>query len=131
MALEHGEQLDLQVQRHLPHFVEEDGAAIGSFEVALSILIGAGERPQHVPEELGLEELFRECRAVHVDERPFLARALHVYGTCEILLANTGRARDQQRSVHSNGACQKQHCARLGGVHQTGGGPELRVANQV
>ena len=43
---------NLQFQRHLADFVEQDGAAVGHFNLALLVSQRAGERTLHVSEQL-------------------------------------------------------------------------------
>ena len=54
--LEHAQELDLQVQRHLADLVEEDGPFVSQLEVALARRHRAGEGAALVPEELALEQ---------------------------------------------------------------------------
>jgi hypothetical protein len=48
--LQHAQEADLSVVRQFADFVEEEGAAVGPFEPALSIFRGAGEAPFLVAE---------------------------------------------------------------------------------
>ncbi len=41
-GLQHTQQLDLQLDRHLGDLVEKQRAAVGAFEVALVLAVGAG-----------------------------------------------------------------------------------------
>ena len=67
--LEHAQELRLRRRRHLGDFVEEQHAAGGQFNLARLRLLRAGERATLESEELGLEELFRQRRAIDRDER--------------------------------------------------------------
>ena len=67
--LQHPQQLGLQPQRHLADLVEQDRAAVRQLEQALAPGARAGERAALVAEELGLQELGRNRRAVDLDER--------------------------------------------------------------
>ena len=67
--LQHAQQLRLQAERHVADLVEEEGAAGGGLELADAALGGAGERAALVAEELALEQLVRDRRAVERDER--------------------------------------------------------------
>ena len=50
-------------------------AAVGQLELAAARRGGAGERAFLVPEQLGLEQLGGNRRAVHLDERAVRERA--------------------------------------------------------
>jgi hypothetical protein len=50
--LEDAQELLLQIERELADLVEEQGAAVGELEGTLAALVGAGERPLLVAEEL-------------------------------------------------------------------------------
>ena len=56
-------------ERHVADLVEEERAAVRGLELADAPLVGAGERAALVAEELALEELVRDRRAVERDER--------------------------------------------------------------
>src|SRR5579871_2744676 len=51
--LDDAEQFDLGGKREVSHLVEEEGAALGSLEIAGLLAIGAGESASMVAEELG------------------------------------------------------------------------------
>ena len=46
------EQLGLDGQGQIPHFIQEEAAAMGQPEFARTGVIGAGKGPPHVPEQL-------------------------------------------------------------------------------
>src|SRR5205823_3027612 len=66
--LEHAQELDLQLDRHLRDLVEKDRAALGHLEVALALPDGVGERALFVTEDLRLDEERRNGAAVECDE---------------------------------------------------------------
>ena len=70
-GLEEAQQQALHAQRHLADFVEEQRAAVGHFELALLVAIGAGEAALHVAEELRLEQRLGQAGAVDGHERPW------------------------------------------------------------
>src|SRR6185295_7119753 len=76
--LEHAQQLGLRPRRQLADFVEEQRSAVGFLEDAAAIGDGAGERSAGVAEELRLDEILRQRRAVERAERPAPARAAAV-----------------------------------------------------
>ena len=61
-GLEEPQQQALHAQRHLADFVEEDRAAVGQFELARLVAVGAGEAALDVAEQLRLEERFGQAR---------------------------------------------------------------------
>ena len=67
VLLQHAQQLDLRLERQLPDFVQEDGAAVGQLEAALLLLHRAGEGAALVAEQLALDERGRQRAAVHFD----------------------------------------------------------------
>ena len=73
-GFQHAQELGLEGQRHVPHLVEEQRAADGIFESTLARLVGAGVGAGLVPEQLVVEQIFVESRAVEGHER-FVARA--------------------------------------------------------
>ena len=73
--LEEAQELALDVERQIADLVEEQRAALGELDLAGDAAIGAGERAALVAEELALDELRRQRRAVDGDERPALPRA--------------------------------------------------------
>ena len=71
--LQHAQQLGLQLERDLADLVEEQRAAVGELEAADAVAQRAGERALLVAEELALEQLARDRRAVDADQRPVAA----------------------------------------------------------
>src|ERR1051326_392037 len=72
--LEHAQELDLQLDRHLRDLVEEHRPALGQLEVALAALDGVRERALLMAEDLRLDQRRRDRAAVEGDER-FVAPA--------------------------------------------------------
>src|SRR5690349_22040290 len=66
--LKEPKQLDLQEDAELADLVEEQGAVVCQLEFAPSLDVGAGEGAFFVPEQLGLQEAFRDRPAVDRDE---------------------------------------------------------------
>ena len=56
LRLEGAEQLGLEIERQFAELVEEHGAAVGRFEGAHAVAIGAGERAADMTEELALDQ---------------------------------------------------------------------------
>src|SRR5512139_1909327 len=74
--LQHAEQLGLELGPELADLVEEERASVGELEPAALALGRAGERALLVAEQLALEQLLAQRRAVDRHERLGGARAL-------------------------------------------------------
>ena len=96
-ALQHAQQLHLQIGRHLGDFVEEERAAVGAFEHAAMPPVGAGEAPAFVAEELALHQGGGDRAAVDRDEAVPAPTAQIVEGPRHQLLARPRLTRDQDR----------------------------------
>ena len=71
-ALEKAQELRLDRRVEVADFVEEERAALGGADDARERIDGAGERAAAMAEELALDELARQRRAVEGDERTAL-----------------------------------------------------------
>src|SRR5205085_3113460 len=94
-ALERAEHLRLRHEIHVADLVEEERAAVRLLEEAAALALRAGERALLVTEELALDELARDRRAVHLHERLLLARAEPVDRPRDELLAGAALSRDE------------------------------------
>ena len=97
VLLQHPQQLALQRQRQLGDLVEEQGPAGGLAEASRPIADRPGERPAHVPEQLRLEQLAGDRRAVDRDEGPLRPPAAGVDPPRDQLFAGAALAGDQHR----------------------------------
>ena len=84
---------------HVADFVEEDRAAIGLLELADLLLGRAGERALLVAEQLRLDQLLGNRRAVHLHEALAAAQAVAVDRARDELLADAALALDQHGRV--------------------------------
>jgi hypothetical protein len=98
-ALQHAQQLRLQLEGQLADLVEEQGPAVGRLEGSLPIGHRAGEGAAHVAEELALDQGGGDGRAVEDDQRAARAGALVVQPLGHQLLAGAGLALDQHGGV--------------------------------
>ena len=73
--LQDPQQLHLRGEVELADFVEKERAAFRQFEASLLRRVGAGERAFFVAEQLRLDQILRQRRAAHLDERLLGARA--------------------------------------------------------
>src|SRR5262245_56004565 len=97
--LQHPQELGLGSGVHLRYLVEEQGAAVGQFEAALTALDGAGEGTLLVAADLALQQCLGNGRAVHGDERPLPARRERMHRAGDELLPSAALAGDQERRV--------------------------------
>ena len=86
-------------QAHIAHFVQKDGAAVGLLQFADLILAGAGEASFPVAEQLALDQLFRNRRAVDVHKRLGGARAHGVDGVGHELFPGAAFSENQHPAV--------------------------------
>ena len=93
-VLEDAEELDLSSRWQRTDFVEKQRAAIGDLEEAWLCGMRVGEGTTLVSKELRLDEVLRERRTVHGDERSVVSRAALMNGSREELLAGSGFAND-------------------------------------
>ena len=73
-VLQDVQQLGLERRLHFGDLVEEDRPGVGLLELPDARRGGAGEGAFLVPEQLALEELGGQRRAIDLDERPIAAR---------------------------------------------------------
>jgi hypothetical protein len=69
LLFEEAQELGLEQGHHLADFVEEYRAAVGRFQQAALLPVGAGERAALVAEQLALEQRLGQRRARDVHER--------------------------------------------------------------
>ncbi len=93
------QQPGLHIQRHVADLVEKQGAAVGLLEAAVADVVGAGEGPLLVTEQLGFDEIFRDSRHVEGNKVFVGARAVLVQGMGDQLLAGAALAVDQHRDA--------------------------------
>ena len=96
-GLEHAQQLDLQVERHLGDLVQKERAAAGSLEEADVLAVGAGEAPLLVAEDLAFDQVRRDRAAVDREERAGAPPAQVVHGLRDDFLAGAALAGDEHR----------------------------------
>ena len=99
LLLQRAQQLRLRLERHVAALVEEQRAAVGGLELALAPRDRAGEGAALVPEELALDQLAAERRAVDLHHRLRAPRAPVVERVRDQLLAGAALAADEHRHV--------------------------------
>src|SRR6056297_1964260 len=97
--LQESEQLRLQRHGHVADLVQEQRAAAGRLDLAGGGLVGTGEGALLVAEQLGLEQILRDGRAVDGDETLVLAVAERMQRAGEEFLASAALAEQQHRDV--------------------------------
>ena len=96
--LEDAEELGLRVERHVADLVEEERAAVGQLDEAGLVPVRAGEGAAPVAEELALQEVVRDGRAV--DRLEGAAPARHAVELARRdLFARPGLAEDDARQL--------------------------------
>ena len=99
LLLEDAEQLDLSFERQLTDFVQEDRAPVRQLEAAHTPVNSPRERTLDVTEQLALDQPGGDGAAVHLHQRPFLARAAVMDRPRDQLLPGPGLAQDEHRSI--------------------------------
>src|SRR5262249_3170173 len=97
--LKEAEELALDVERQVTDLVEEQRAASGELDTSWNASVGSRERTPLVAEELALDELDRQGRAVHRDERSRLPPGVDVNRAREESFARAGLSTEKHRRV--------------------------------
>ena len=95
--LEHAQQLDLHLRRHVADLVQEQRAAVGRLEPADLVADGVGESPLDVAEQFTFQQAGRQVGAMDLDERLAGPRAVVVDGAGQQPLAGAALAAQQHR----------------------------------
>jgi len=98
-ALDGAQQLGLELQRQVADLVDEERAAVGTFEHALAGCDRARERAAFVSEQLRFDQVRCDGGAVEHHERRASPGAFLVQCLGKLLLARTGLALDHQWHV--------------------------------
>jgi hypothetical protein len=99
LFLEDAEQLALEEEWERADLVEEEGAAVGEFNLPGMGGVGSGEGTFFVAEELGLHEGFGEGSAVDADEGLVAAWAEVDDGACGELFAGAALSAEEDGAV--------------------------------
>ena len=94
-VLQHPQHLGLGARRHVADLVEEHGAAVGGDELADLLAHRAGEAALLVAEQLGLDQLLGDGRAVDLDQRVRVPLTGAMDGARHQLLAGAALAGDE------------------------------------
>ena len=93
----HPQQLGLQAQIQFSDFIKEQSAAVGSFNQADLARVRVGEGAFLEAEQLTLNQVGGQCRAVDLDERRLGAGAALVAGARHEFLAGASFTQHQNR----------------------------------
>ncbi|MGB9004665.1 MAG: hypothetical protein WCB96_02970 [Candidatus Aminicenantales bacterium] len=93
------QHLGLRFQAHVSDFIQEDCPAVGLVKLARFALGGARKSALLMAEELRLDELLGNGRAVHLDERLLGPQAVVVDGPGNKLLARSALSVDKHGGV--------------------------------
>ena len=106
LLLDHAQHFGLRAQAHVAHFVEEQRAAMGLFELARLVLQRAGKGSFDVPEKLAFDELFRNGGAVDFYKRLLGALAVIVQRVGHQFLSRAAFAVDEHAAIGGGGELQ-------------------------
>ena len=115
-VFEHAQQLGLRRQRQLSDLVEKQRSAAGVLECAAAQAIGAGKRAALVAEQLALDQLLGQRRAVHRDERRLRARPQPMQLARDQLLARAALTDDQDTARNRRDTRDAHRAARASGA---------------
>ena len=118
--LQHAKQLGLRARRQLAHFVEEDRAAIGFLEEPRALADRAGERAARVAEELRLEQVVGERRAVDRAQAAVAPRTEPMHAAGDELLAAAALPFDEHWKRRARRAQDRRPQARRGFTRRRG-----------
>ena len=97
--LQKPQELDLQRKRNIAHFIEKQRTAISQFDLAFGCLDGTGESTLLMTEQLALEQIFGNSRAVDGNERALSAAAAIVDAPRQQFLAGTAGPQKHHRNI--------------------------------
>ena len=90
------QELCLELKRKLPDFIQEQSSVMGQFKISgLPILLGSGERPGLIAEQLAFQQGFRYGGTVNSHKWTAFSGAVIVDTLCKQLLAGAALACEQ------------------------------------
>ncbi len=99
VVLEHAQELYLHSERDLPDLVQQQASTARCLDESLLVPVRSCERAPDVAEELGLEKLLGQRRAVHSHELPACAAGVRVDVTGHALLPRPALAGEKHGSI--------------------------------
>src|SRR6267142_5296546 len=113
LLLEDAQNFRLRAQAHIADFVQEERSAVGFLKFPRFVLGGARKTALEMSEELGLDQLFRNGRAVHFYEGSLAAQACGMQRVSDEFLAGAALAINQnaaaRRRSHGDLLAQRLH----------------------
>ena len=97
--LQKAQQFDLQRQRNVADFVEEERPAIRQLDLAFGHFDCTGERALFMPEQFAFEQIFGDRGAVDRDKRPIAPPARFMQSARQQFLAGAARAEQHHTDV--------------------------------
>ena len=116
----------MQPRGHLADLVEQQRAAVGLGQKPLTLMNGTRERAARVTKDLALQQLLRNGRGVHGDERRAPPLASRVDCVRDQLLAHTRLPDDE----HGGARASHEVDGRLQSAHRRPAPDELRLARR-
>ena len=104
--LEHAQQLHLDAWRDIADFIKKNGPLVGQFEFPRLAGSGPGKRAFFVSKQFTFQQVFRDRRAIDLDERTGSAARVLVNGPGDQVFAHTALAAQQDGGV---GGCHPAH----------------------
>jgi hypothetical protein len=98
-ALQHAQQLGLHGQRELADLVQEQRALMRLLELAAALAQRSREGPAHMAEQLALDQVVGQGRAVDADHGLVGTARLRMHGLGHQLLAGAGLAGDEHAKI--------------------------------
>ena len=98
-VLQHAKEFALQGERHFADLVEEQRSAVRLLEASDALGTRAGEGSFFVTEQLALQQVLRNGRAIDGEEWPVVARAVLMDGASDEFLSRSALAGDHDRRI--------------------------------
>ena len=98
-ALDHPQQLGLQVQRNIADFIEEQRSSSGLLELADMVRVRVRKRTLDMAEQLAFKQCFRNGSGVHRHHRLPAPQASGMDLPCQHVLAGAVLAGDEHRGI--------------------------------
>src|ERR1700674_909109 len=99
LFLENAENFRLRAEAHVADFIEEERPAVGLLKFADLVFRRPGKAALNVPEQLGLDQLLGNGRAIDFHERALVTQTSGMQRARHELLAGTTLAVDQHAAV--------------------------------
>ncbi|CCJ84281.1 hypothetical protein BN133_658 [Cronobacter dublinensis 582] len=99
LLLQHAQQLRLEIQRHVAHFIQKQAALVGKLKTPDTLRAGTGKRAALVAEQIALQQACGHRRAVEFHHPPPVAVAQVMDSARDKLFAGAGFTEDQHRTV--------------------------------